>query len=368
MANEIIPEHGVSAAIKNIVPVVFDEPPSVTHNPLAMTEPVKKPSNSAPAAGRTPLRVSVARLLIVASVAGTLLRFTVRDGIQFLAPFFYGLPPAIVTAFALLAWRLLRRNDSRWKSFAAVLVGVQCVLLVATLNQRKASPPALQSMPVAFWNISSGVLGREAISETIALWDADIVGLAESTFDDDPEASARALAYWEERFPDYHAISFPGDMVLLSRLPLTVVDSGKLAAGSSFGVATFQQDGRTVSVVMADLLSRPHRDRGPALEALTRTVKQLPPGPVIVMGDMNTPPTSVHFDELRELACNAFEERGNGFYHTWPMPLPVLPLDQVWVNDDVDVLECRLGWTARSDHRPVLTTVRLKALSERQSP
>ena len=77
------------------------------------------------------------------------------------------------------------------------------------------------------------------------------------------------------------------------------------------------------------------------------------------MGDMNTPARSIHLDTLRKTFRNTFEERGNGFYHSWPMPLPVLSLDQVWINKRIYVGSCELQWTLHSDHRPMVCTLSL---------
>jgi len=75
------------------------------------------------------------------------------------------------------------------------------------------------------------------------------------------------------------------------------------------------------------------------------------------MGDFNTPVDSVFVAPLAERLTNAFQARGNGYYVTWPVPLPVLSLDQVWASREVELRDCELGWTWRSDHRPVVVTL-----------
>lgn len=309
----------------------------------------------------TPQRLSwrcaglVAGCLLV-SVVSLVLRFTIRDAIQPLAPVFYATPQAVATALAVFAFLLARRERGVLKLLVVLAAGIQLVFLGGDWHSAVQKPGSIR---LGFWNVSSGNMGWDALTDQIQTWDADIIGLAESNLDFHDDDPAARRNYWEGRFKDYNVIRFPRGMRLITKYPAKVISKGKLALRSNYGIAEVQIESQTVYVVMADLLSGPRLPRGPSFIALMDLINKLPAGPVIVMGDMNTPTESVHIDALRERFRNAFEEKGNGFYHSWPMPFPVLPLDQVWVNDRFEVASCKLEWTIRSDHRPLVATLSL---------
>lgn len=317
-----------------------------------MPDPAEKAKdNQRRAAADSRPRIAAALIALVVSILAVVVRWGPRDSAALLAPFFYATPPAVAFAAAVLAWLLLRRTGrTRTVRVCACVAVIQLVVVLAGYH---TNPTQTGSVRLVFWNVCSGNMGWEAITATIRDWDADIVGLAESNLHaafEDPVARRR---YWAQQFPDCAVIRFPRGMRLITRYPARPLARGKLGRRSNYGVAEVTIDGTPTYVVMVDLLSGPTLPRRPAFEALAAVIDELPPGPVLVMGDMNTPTESVHLNLLRERMQNAFEERGRGFYHTWPMPVPVLPLDQIWCNDRVEMTSCELLWTIRSDHRPV---------------
>ncbi len=299
-------------------------------------------------------------LLVAASIAAVLIRFGVRDGIQELAPVFYATPMPIIATAAVFGWFLLRKETPRLKWGSALVALTQLVLLGTEWH---SATPEEAPIKLAFWNVSSGGLGWDGITRQIQSWDADIVGLAESNLNSDFDDPLARRRFWIDRFEGLNVIRFPRGMRLITKYGGDEIARGRLGQKSNYGVAKLQIDDRDVYVVMADLLSGPTLPRRPAFWELHKVLEALPAdAPVILMGDMNTPTNSVHIDNLRTRFRNAFEEKGNGFYYSWPMPLPVLPLDQVWINDGLKVGSCELDWTVRSDHRPLRATLELRQL------
>jgi endonuclease/exonuclease/phosphatase (EEP) superfamily protein YafD len=112
--------------------------------------------------------------------------------------------------------------------------------------------------------------------------------------------------------------------------------------------------------MLVDIASNPFISRRESLTALAELAREHRDEPLIIMADFNTPPESVHFGLLREDFSNAFETAGNGFSGTWPLPAPVLALDQIWSNGRVAVNECHLVRSWRSDHRSVLASLSVR--------
>ena len=77
----------------------------------------------------------------------------------------------------------------------------------------------------------------------------------------------------------------------------------------------------------------------------------------ILVGDFNTPLDSAYIAPLRKEMTNAFEASGSGCAATWPMPLPVLSLDQVWTTPSLRPVRCEHFGSWRSDHRAVVAEI-----------
>jgi endonuclease/exonuclease/phosphatase family metal-dependent hydrolase len=317
---------------------------------------VTKIANSRTASLRSRLPIVIAIGLTLLSIVGGIIRLGPRDEIQSLAIVFYATPPLVLTATALFALLLVGNRETKAKWPIAAVAIVQCCLLIPEWNQPAPNDPPTDSVTIGFWNVGGGTLGWNGITKQAKSWNAALIGLAESNLDTD-KASHN---FWETQFPDHTVLKFPRGMRLISKYPARIVAEGELAERSFYGIAEVQIANQSVRVVMADLLSGPQLPRGPSFEALIKILDQLPTGPMILMGDMNTPTESVHLKALRSRLGNAFEEQGTGFYCTWPTPCPVLPLDQVWTNNAVEITSCKLEWTLQSDHRPIVSTFKLR--------
>jgi endonuclease/exonuclease/phosphatase family metal-dependent hydrolase len=204
------------------------------------------------------------------------------------------------------------------------------------------------------WNVANNEARIPEIAAHIRAESPDIIGFAEAGNHFSNEAR------WKIEFPDHQIVRLPGQMLCLSRAPLEPNDQGSLGNGSWFGITTTIVNGRKVRLLQADINARPLRSRKTALRNLVEKMQSNGSNPLIVLGDFNTPRESQHLDAIRGTFQHAFETRGSGYAETWPIPVPVLSLDQVWLSKDFEILECEQGWTLRSDHRPVLVRLRLR--------
>ncbi|MFK7818528.1 MAG: endonuclease/exonuclease/phosphatase family protein [Planctomycetaceae bacterium] len=317
-------------------------------------------TSAATSARHSKLLIATACCLTLGSVIGGIIRFGPRDEVQSLAVLFYATPQLVLTAAAVLSVVLVRKQKTKlaWPIISVAII--QCCLLLPAWNRPGVETQPKGSVTLGFWNVGGGGLGWNGIAKQTKSWNADIIGLAESNVDTVDGSDHSQQGFWENQFPQHTILQFPRGMRLITKYPARLVSEGELAERSHYGIAEVQINGEAVNVVMADLLSGPQRPRGPSFDALIDVLDSLPQGPVILMGDMNTPTESVHINALRGRLGNAFEEQGHGFYCTWPTPCPVLALDQVWTNDAVEIASCELEWTMHSDHRPMVSTFNLK--------
>jgi len=249
----------------------------------------------------------------------------------------------------------------RWRPERAI----SWCLLAAVVAQCSGSAP-LQDMPgtrpvapapassrtlrMLFWNTAHLKHGLDGVTRDIQAFDADIVALVEAG-----PASERLRDLWRERFPGYNITLFGGEMMLLVRDGYTTnVSARQLAGVSRLRTADVTVGDEQFHLMLVDIAGRPDIDRQPHLEQLAEEVRAANTNPLIIAGDFNTPRDSFLFQPLEQFVRNAFDDVGHGYAPTWPTPIPVLTLDQVWGNRNIAFQSCRHDWSERSDHRPVV--------------
>jgi vancomycin resistance protein VanJ len=280
--------------------------------------------------------------VLIALVAA--LRLTARDRFAVTAPLFYAFPLivlAVATAVLGFWWLKAGWRRSGWAFLAiALLLAAAWLRVTYLLNPADATA----SHPrVLLWNVSPSLT---ALADQISKSDADIVGLVEVY-----DRNNYKREFLIRKFPDYDVSNFRAGIGLMVRG--RILSTSKFQLGP-WGECRLFRVGLTqgpLNVLVVDFLSNPLKSRRESFQELQRLAASLDHDNLIIMGDFNTPPDSVWFDPLRSSFHSAFETAGRGLHVTWPIPLPLLPLDQIWVSRSIGVRRARLGWSFTSDHR-----------------
>lgn len=296
---------------------------------------------------------AAACLLLAGAALAAVVRLTLRDRWPVLSALFYATPPLVIALAALLASAAAAAARRRPLALLALLGAAGAAWWgVATGFVHRPPQHCADSVRVMFWNVNRGWLGWDAIAEHIRAADADVVGLVEARFDDPAAGDALAAA-----LPEYAMLDPVFGIMLLSRGEcLQVVDDWLPPAGK-YRRVSLRVGSSEFEAWVVDLESNPLGARADTLRRVARKLAYRRDRPVVLMGDFNTPSDSIFFEPLRAQAANAFESAGSGYAATWPIPAPVLTLDQVWTNPLVEPLCTRLDWSWRSDHRAVVVDV-----------
>ena len=296
-------------------------------------------------------------LLAVLLAAGIVIRLTVEDSIHWISLGYYVMPPAAMALLGMLSAVCFLRSR-KFTAFVFMLaVSTVCGVWAWRANVFNAAvkaPP--DSVRVLFWNIARSVVGWESVVETVRNESPDVFGFVECV-----RGGSDADEFWAERFPKYHRTEIQRGAIVFSRFPITAVEWDEMHGTGFCGIVKLDVSGQPARVLIFDLPSHPERPRRATMENLTLLARRFDDLPALLIGDFNTPADSVFLKSLREDHQNAFEVAGDGYYGTWPVPLPLLAIDQVWVNQRATAHSCRLGWCWQSDHRPMIAEVSLNA-------
>jgi endonuclease/exonuclease/phosphatase (EEP) superfamily protein YafD len=297
----------------------------------------------------------------IVGVLGLLLRYAVQDRVPALAVAFYVLPPLVaVVVLAASLGLSLRRSRKRWK---VVVSGVLTMMAVAAWIQTdwfwaQGADAAAEPLRVVLWNAARPSASDESFLPILQEADAQILVLVESG-----GHSAGRRHFWESHFPDYHVCLLEGEIVLLSRYPIASVHCTTVGGATRIAEYDLVLPGGTLSIVGVDVAAVPYALRQLPLDRITETAFSKAP-PVILLGDFNTPHTSILFDDLRRSFCHAFEESGTGLITTWPAFFPALALDHIWLSEGLTPVRTVLRRTRYSDHAIVIADISIEKLGD----
>ncbi|KAB2969243.1 MAG: hypothetical protein F9K18_01670 [Thermoanaerobaculia bacterium] len=221
----------------------------------------------------------------------------------------------------------------------AALLPAAVALLVETRWRPVPSPSASATLRVVHWNVSGGWVGSELQVREIARRRPDLVVLSEA-----PERVARRVA---PALPGFRHATF-GSLTLLARElgegEWLARDRRLQAVGVRFGWG-----GESWEVLAVNLGSSLLEPRDPSLRRVVALLGTRRPD--LVVGDFNAPRRSRALARLPAGWRHAYDEAGSGWGATWPVPVPLLAIDQALVGPRLRTAGYRLAGTPWSDHR-----------------
>ena len=264
--------------------------------------------------------------------------------------------PTIAVIFFCFFWLIMTLRD-RFRLlqlfvFVTILFYFMRIMVIDHRWYREPASLPDESIRILHWNTAWGVLGVESLVRSIADDSPDIVMISEPPRLDMISDIAYHALGMEHIFTD-------AGMTIASHYPITYVESIPIENGAAWHVRVDTDQG-PLHVVGVDLISRPNLPRRKPLLTLAAWVaSQTNREPVVMIGDFNTPHDSVMFKPLRHHMRHAYELRGRGWPYTWPVPLPVLAIDHIWVSPDITVHDYFLKTTRFSDHKRQITDLSL---------
>lgn len=312
-----------------------------------------------PASCRFLARMWSYRLSVALIIAGCLLHLTVRDRSPLpVALLYYGLPRPILLGLALWAAVAAGRSWFRW--FWLTAAGLFAATVWCQDVELHAPAKDISTFQtVVFWNVGRNLDDDVAIVNGFLDAGADLVGLVETG-----DLSTAWLDDWRKRRTDYELVKLPNDCLLAVRG--TVLDQGEISlpSGSFASWVDVDLQGVTVRAVVVDIVASLWQSRQEPFWELEAVLNSREDRPIIVMGDFNAPDESVWLEGIQPKFREVFRAAGSGYAPTWPWPVPVLKLDQIWISRNIGLRRAWQTGSWRSDHRIVWAEVRWESGAE----
>jgi endonuclease/exonuclease/phosphatase (EEP) superfamily protein YafD len=280
------------------------------------------------------------------------IRFLAKDWVETFSVVYYATPLPILAIFSLvlgIIWLLSKRSRAA-KLYFTLTLGCLIAWSCSSFSANSGAP-APSNLKLFFWNAAHNKRTEE-IANYIHRFNADLIGIVEAG-----TKAKKVKNKWKNAFPDYNVETLAGEMVLMTRGEILAKESGALGKRGRFNLLKVALNGEQFHVLLVDIDGDPLKSRVPAFEPLAKMIRSYSQDNLIVMGDFNTPLDSVLFESFRQYLTHAFESGGHGFAETWPIPLPVLAIDHIWVGKKIKVAGCNLNWSWLSDHRSVVADI-----------
>lgn len=331
------------------------------HNNPSVTVPGDSPAESCPTRTGDHRKWRglhwLAALVGLFTIGCALLRFTLADSVHPLGILFYASPLSVLTAGSLFCLVVATRFR-QWRRGVLwlILTGFFFTIWIQRDFRWSPQPPqqtsdSSPSISVLLWNIAR----KTDLTDTAAALrarDADVIALIEIA--GDPKEWRQSL---RDLLPDYDISVLGGGMALLVRGTAETAIPHSLGGGSEAREITATVKGIEFTFLVVDINANLQISREEALRNLATIADNLSNKRIIILGDFNTPPDSVWLNPLRQNHLQIFETCGRGYRATWPIPLPLIQLDQIWTNHLTNPIACEHYGLFLSDHSQVVAII-----------
>ncbi|NND11110.1 MAG: endonuclease/exonuclease/phosphatase family protein [Flavobacteriaceae bacterium] len=274
------------------------------------------------------LLVILGKSLLIPFALLLLVHFFIKDRSYDLAMIFNAFPMPVLIGLGLFISMLLIPERTWFRSTLIVTLLLAAHWLFSYYGFHRVEIDK-DNNHILLWNIDNRkFLPREELKEQIDLFEPDIMAFLETR-----KLSMTELKYLKEQFPQYQFNIVQGYFLIATKDNIELIDYQKFEI-TKFHTFKASIVGKNKTLMIADVgvkggyfnqwqdIEKIHA------EALKNKVD-------MVFGDFNTPYESYHFNDFKK-DYQSFHDVSEGFTATWPKGLPLLELDQIWVDEDIE--------------------------------
>lgn len=311
-------------------------------------------------------------LVTLVAFLAVIAHFFLLDRFPLFRTIWYALPRPVLALLMMIlaAW---------WISQNRIPLGIACGLASVAfavlwlrsdfVREAPLGCGAEESLRVVFWNVARPDSPAEIAPRVAEILSArpDIIGIVEGTTQVETNRrrskteAARIgetfRATWRDLLPGWEIRVLPEGMIVAAKHPIRLIGWNEIAEKTQYATVQVATSRGVVRVMLADVDGNPLLSRAPVIDSLLGEAKE-PDEPVVIMGDFNLPRDSVLFDRFEDAGFeHAFDVAGTGNRSTWPVPLPVMALDHVWIRG-LEPCRTRLESSRISDHKRIVVDLR----------
>ncbi len=207
---------------------------------------------------------------------------------------------------------------------------------------------------ILYWNVAKQKDNNwHVLEEVLKTHNIDVIILLETK-----ELSQKQSANLKTILPNYQALYLLGNMFIAVKgqiEQLEYIGENTMNPKSDFRINLVECriDSTKYRLAAIDIYGNPIVSRKSAMRNIIDY--SIENKADFIIGDFNTPYESVYFDRYKN-DYNSFRDYQKGFTFTWPSILPLLEIDQVWLQKKHQPIQMKKYFYDNSDHAMLIVS------------
>jgi len=257
--------------------------------------------------------------------------------------------PLLLLIIALIPLFILFYSKLKIRLLLLGLAGLLSYLWFQNYYYTYENNTISESHSIMFWNIAKqedyNIKDLKKVLETKSI---DAILFVEAMHEDNGFNTE-----FKHLLKDYNIEFLEGNMLIAAKGSITLKNYSKEQNNYNINHLQIELEQNSYSIAIVDIYGNPlHNKRYALNKAITYSKDN---NIDVIFGDFNTPFESVHFDNLK-LNYKSLREYQNGVSATWPTSIPLLEIDQIWLNKKLTPLSLEKQYFKSSDHALLIGT------------
>jgi endonuclease/exonuclease/phosphatase (EEP) superfamily protein YafD len=291
-------------------------------------------------------------LLLVAFLCLIIIHFILKDRFQVVSVLFYACPLPLIIIFGIFVTALFLKRKTLFYTLSVVLLAMSIYFFGHYFGSELEKKPSGATSRILFWNVSKNQpLPTDILIKHIKQSNPEIMTLVEAL-----NVSEEDLNTLRSSLPNYTIRALKGEMLIAVKgtIEFTIFDSEN--DSYKYNYITVNIDNKPISVMIVDVYASPLLNKRIPLEIIHHVAKEN--NTDILVGDLNTPYESVFFNDFKA-DFKSFHLYSLGMTSTWPTPLPMIEIDQIWVARSFQPIKMKKFSYEISDHKMLIAEFQL---------
>jgi hypothetical protein len=269
--------------------------------------------------------------------------FFLKDTFYISGIIFYAFPlPIIIVLGVISSWLFFKKR-------VLVVIGYVFWVLISlfwfsnSFQSNNSSDNNKEGGSVLLWNIAKKDNHPiDIISKNVKANNSNIIALVESMSINDS-----IFHSYKEKLPNYQFKSLKGKMLIGVKGTIDSIYFEYNKQNYQFNHLVLTIEQKKVSIMIVDVYASPFHFKKDALTSIKDYAIENDID--LIIGDFNTPFESIYFRSFED-SYKSFHKSSDGFTTTWPHGIPLYELDQIWINNDAQLIFLEKKYYKNSDH------------------
>ena len=273
-----------------------------------------------------------------------IIHFFIKDRFHGLSVLFYACPLPLIILFGIYVTLSFLKRKRIFYILGTILLAISIYFMTHYFGTEFEKDTSRSTSHVIFWNAAeSQPLPTDILIRHINQSNAEIIALVEAF-----KVSKEDINILKKAFPNYQFEVLQGDMLIAVKgsIDTIVFPPENPYCKYNYIKATIQQ--KQISIIIADVQADPLLNKEIPLDMIRKACQKY--NVDVLVGDFNTPYESIFFEKFKD-EYYSFHPYSIGMSSTWPTPVPVIELDQIWVKKPLQPIKLIKYNYLKSDHK-----------------